>query len=147
MTAPREPPMPRAWSEKRILVAWTTAGLVLGVLLSIGLVWKYVDRYRWRDDGSLNTDAFSSRPRLRESPDVANIDHVDPPGRRRLSRSQKVWIGCQESFPIWFVSGLLGFGAGMIHLRIRRHLRERAKDPERQNYDDSIKWNCPPPVT
>jgi hypothetical protein len=146
MTGPREPTMSCSWSEKRVLVAYTAAGLVVGVLLSIGLVWNYVHRYRWRADGTLSTDAFAGKPRLGDGLDMGSSDLADA-GRRRLSRSQKVWIGCQESFPIWLVSGIFGFGTGMIHLRVRCHLRERAKDPERLNYDDSIKWNCPPPVT
>jgi hypothetical protein len=134
--------MSRSWSEKRVLVAWTAAGLVVGVLLSIGLVWNYVGRYFWREDGSLSTGAFAANPRLRHNPSTGSVDLIEPPVRRPLSPSEKVWIGCQESLPIWLAGGTFGFCAGMIHLRIRT--RRRAADPERQNYDDSINSKRPP---
>ena len=135
--------MPRPWSEKHVLVAYSGAGLVVGVLLSIALVWNFVDRYAIRPDGSLNT--YPSRPYQNRMVDPGQFELVDHVDGRRLTPSEKVWVFCQESAVIWFVTGLFGFGVGMIHLRVRCRLRNRARDPERQHYDDSV-GRLPPPA-
>jgi hypothetical protein len=135
--------MSRAWSTTRVYFAYTGIGLAMGVLLSIVVVWNYVDRYFWRPDGSLSRDAFASNYKgLRANRDTGGIELVEPP--ERLSRTEKAWVGCQESLPIWLAGGCLGLGAALIHLRIRARFQA---DPERQSYDDSIRTNSPPPVT
>lgn len=130
-------------TPSRVLVGYSVAGLVIRAALSYLLVWANLDAYYWRPDGTLSdypvahfqsvqTDAVTGERRL-----------VDPPGQRRLSRSEKMSVGFRQSLPAWIAGAFLGYLAGLIHLQIRHDLTIHSTSPEHADYDDSFKEDGP----
>jgi hypothetical protein len=139
--------MSRLLNHRRIVLAYSVAGLLAGIGFSTWHFWDSLSAYYRDPDGELTRTARPGKLDLWTDPDTYDACVSFVPGTRPLTFWEKFWIRLPDALPIPFAGVAVGLFWGLVHLKIHEAMADPFGDEQRLDYEDSISRNRPPVST